>query len=109
MNEQFPSEKEPVSEERVIEALKEQGLESTEALALLNEWIQQNERVADQENTPRANVECTVKTAKLYYNAGYKEGALGELETCLMAAQNINDEELEEQILALMDDIESGL
>ena len=97
-----------MNEEEVVAMLKKHGLESEEAHSALIEWTKQNEAMADKENTAKANAECALKQARLYYRAGYIKEALEELEISRMEARNRQDEELYQKILDLMGEIEAG-
>ena len=106
MPEQFEGKEKFVSEEQVIEALKTRGLEDESARELLLKWVKQLEAEADRENTARANAECGVKQALLYYKTGYPAEALEALELSRLEAWNRGDEELYNNIVDFMDQIE---
>lgn len=106
MPEQFEGREKFVSEEQVIEVLKTRGLKDESARELLLEWVKQLEAEADCENTARANAECGLKQALLYYKAGYSAEALECLELSRLEAWNRGDEELYNSIVDLMDQIE---
>lgn len=95
-----------ITDEEVIEALRMKGKEDPETHALLLKWTKQNEAEANKVNTSKANIECTIKQALLYKEAGYIAEALESLENAQLAAFNEKETELYQQIIAIIDSID---
>ena len=93
-----------VTDQEVIEALRAKGNEDPETRTLLLKWTEQNEAEASKTNTSKDNIECAVKQALLYKEAGYIEEALDTLEDARLAALNEEETDLYQQIVAIMDD-----
>ncbi|MDP3764579.1 MAG: hypothetical protein Q8Q95_03075 [bacterium] len=95
-----------ITDQEVIEALRTKGNEDTETRALLLKWTEQNETEANNINTSKANIECIIKQALLYKEAGYVAEALESLENAQLAAFNEKETELYQQIIAIIDSID---
>ncbi|MEK7564843.1 MAG: hypothetical protein AAB501_01230 [Patescibacteria group bacterium] len=95
-----------ITDEEITEALRAKGNEDPETRTLLLKWTEQNETEANNINTSRANIECTVKQALLYKEADYIEEALDTLEDARLAAFNEKETELYEQIIAIINGID---
>jgi hypothetical protein len=64
-------------ERNLIASLKEKGKDDPETMAELGTWLDVQEAFANMENTPRANIQCDIKRARLYRDAGFTEEAGG--------------------------------
>ena len=83
-------EKEPISDEQIIEALK-QGVDSPETKALWTEWIrQQQEKVAESAAGER-EVELDVVIARTWEKTGIIDEALAAWEDVQTLAANTDD------------------
>ncbi|MBI2446700.1 MAG: hypothetical protein HYV51_02660 [Parcubacteria group bacterium] len=102
-------EKQESAEQRLIRLLKEKGTEDPETRELLDAWTREQEERIEEGNDPAAKIEFNFKRARLYFDAGYVEEALENLEADRMEAWNENREELYEAIMAEMDMMERGL
>lgn len=100
-----------VRDYEVVAAIRQHGLESPEAQVFLQRYAEQMEDEAvhigkETGDDARANAECAMKMAKLYFDAGLLDVALGEMESSLIAIQHVNDSELKQRAYDFMDQIE---
>jgi len=92
VNEQ-PQNPELTLKQRLLEAVKEKGPDSSEAKALFLEWTMSQERIADQAPGPFGRYELALKRAHLFHDAGLIQDARQALEDALtMAAQEFEPE-----------------
>jgi hypothetical protein len=105
--EQFSSREHEFSGEemRLIAILREKGPDDAEARKLLNGWLDAEEAKVKAADSPRANVEFSLKQARLYAAAGGVESAFDNAHTALYEAVNLRDEELQIQARALCDEL----
>lgn len=62
-------------EQRIIELLKERGMEDTETRELFLAWLQEQEQIAEQAKGNDAYIQLEVRKARLYRAAGHEEEA----------------------------------
>ncbi len=108
----------PVSEQQLIEALNTKGAEDPEAKELLKGYVDQCHAEADREAAAdpkssdvsnRANIKADIKIVSLYSKTEkYKDYARESLEETLVAAsQDESTEDLAEEIIRLIENLES--
>jgi hypothetical protein len=97
-----------VREDEVVRILRERGFEDPLARTYLGRLAEQHEEEAlKRSDAARANTECALKLARVYYLAGHVEVALQELESSRMEAWNRGDQSLYERIENIMDLIDA--
>lgn len=108
MPEKIPTSEWNEAEQKLIQALREKGVEDQEVRALLQQWVEGEEAKAEAATEQRveASIAFERRRAKLYYDAGYLNEALGALEDARMQAHQIQNQELYDAIMAEMDRIE---
>ncbi len=108
--EKFPKiEGKESEEQRLIQLLKERGVENPEARRLLEDWTRgQESEVAESNDPATAAIELNLRKARLYFVAGYGDEALESFGAALMQARNENREELYQAIVAEMDKLEES-
>ncbi|MEK9180271.1 MAG: hypothetical protein AAB897_02570 [Patescibacteria group bacterium] len=109
MSEKLPSSEFTQQEEELIRKLREQGAEHPETRKLLEDWIIEQEAVANQKNTPRASIELNLKRAQLYRAAGYIDEARENLEAVRRQATQEEENDLLQVAESLMDQIEAEI
>ena len=107
MHESFPSpESNKVERQQVVDALRLNGKDHPETLALLVQFVQQEEAIVEQHMEKRSfyheAVASAIRNAELYFEAGYVSEAVAELEENLEIAFQANEQELFEKIEALL-------
>lgn len=107
MIEHEPSSEFSAEELELIEKLREQGLEGSEAREALLAWVDGLEARANEANTPRANIEVDLRKAKLYRAAGFPDEAWASLEAVLDNTDNAEGgmEDLSAEAIAIMNDM----
>lgn len=89
-------------ERTLIKKLREKGVSDSETRELLEAWTIEQEAVANQKNTPRANIEFNLKRAKIYLAAGYADAAWENLECVYEQAENEGEVALRQEAINLM-------
>ncbi len=92
------------SEQELILRLKVKGDKDPEVSALLDSWTK-NEK-GKLAKLSRAYIEFSLKRAKIYYLAGFKKEALGELDAADYFASQIGEKDLQEKAIGLMKKIQ---
>ena len=95
-----------VSEEEVIEKLKELGIHDIDAMTLLDRWTAQEEVRVGKD--PLDSIRFNQRRAHIYLKAGYVEEALDNLEDAAIQALNEGRVELRQEIIAEMQRIVNG-
>ena len=94
---------------RLINLLRERGLEDKETRELLNSWALEQEKWAgNSKDYPAAQIEVNLRTARLYFSAGYFDEALDNFEWASTQALNEKRDELYKAIMSEMDRLEDG-
>ncbi len=106
MKESIPNQ-ETISQEKVIETLRNKKIEDLEARQLFVDYIIQQERIADAVNTSRANIIVNIERAFVLASAGYKEEALETYEETRLQAHQEGEEDLYGLIMQEMDRLEN--
>lgn len=95
MNEGFgdlPSAPQPEQEESVVEKLKRLGgPENPEFLEAFGTWQDEQQAIAEQANTPRANIEALLAIARMKADLGLTESALDDLNDILYQVDTTED------------------
>jgi hypothetical protein len=108
MPEKIPSPEFSAEERELIVKLRERGIADTETKQALLSWTEAREAEANAINTPRANIECNVKRAKLYAAAGLTAEAWNVLESVREQAVNEKADDLYDEAMRIMDDIDTS-
>lgn len=103
MKESIPT---PISQETVIETLRSKKLEDPEAKQLYINWLIQEEAVANEVNSSRANIVVNVERAFVLASVGYTEEALETYEEARLQAHQENETDLYDLIMGEMDRLE---
>ncbi len=112
MGEKFePNEQREVTEEEVIDALKEikQNGGDTRTCEPYQQFVKQQEAIAKKADTNRVNVERAIVLARIYATAGFLEEALEELEQTREMVTGPENEEIRTVVWQLMDQIEDAM
>lgn len=94
MHERFSAPEFSEKETRLIQNLRDRGLEDEEIRKLFDEWLNAEEAKADRINTSRANIELNLRCAELYATAGLAEEARASAENVVIQAMNEGEPEL---------------
>lgn len=88
----------PVSDEAMIELLREKSFTDPETKQAYEDWYASHEAEADRIGTNIARIQCAVRRARVYYKAGYVSEATADLEETFDGAMNVDapDSEREE-------------
>ncbi|MEK7584781.1 MAG: hypothetical protein AAB490_06060 [Patescibacteria group bacterium] len=86
-------EKEPISDEQVIEALKK-GVDDPETKALWTEWVRQEQEKAAEAPGAERSMSIGVNSARILENAGMIDQALTAWEDVQLLAANSDNPEL---------------
>ncbi len=100
-----PSPEGEVSRQEAVEAFRAFRGGDIEAKETFLKFVDEQEGKANEANNSLANIECSVELARIYFEAGFKEEALEELENSRIAAYQEHDSELISHIESLVDDI----
>ena len=116
MSESFPiptPENNKKSREEILSALKTKGIEDFETKEWLSKYIEESrlevEKITDKKEHYRASIECSIRNAELFYDAGYLQEAFDGLLDTLEIARQAGEEDLSDKINALLDEIEPKL
>jgi hypothetical protein len=93
-------------EQTIVERLRANGPDDPETRGMLLAWRENEEEKANTANTARAGVEIDLNFAKLLRAAGGYESAWATLEAVREMAQNLGEQDLYDQAMAIMDAID---
>lgn len=107
-------EKQETPEKKLIRLLKEKGVEDPETREILNSWIYSREKEIEKlEGEPYrlAQISFNIQRACIYFQGGYAEEALTDLEeTRVQIFHELGEEsELYDEVIEQMDEIEDFL
>ena len=106
MSERIPGQEFTEKERELAEALRVNGPEHPETKEKLLEWLAEQERWAEEQNTSRANIEVDIRRARLYRAAGFTDYAWEMLSDIRRQANDENEKELLEIVEHLMDEMD---
>lgn len=115
MFESFPSNQESnkKSREEILDALKTKGVEDAETKEWLSTYIEESrlevEKITDKKEHYRASIECSIRNAELFNEAGYVQEAYDDLLDTLEIAHQAGEEDLSEKIKLILGEIEVKL
>lgn len=106
MSEKIPTFKNQESpEQKLIQSLKDNGIENPETKELLLAWTQEQEQRAEKSNDPEASIKLNLQRARLYFNAGYIDEAYENFEAARTQAHQENKDKLLQAIGDEMDEL----
>ena len=93
-------------DQKLINLLKEKGLEDPEAKELLKTWTVEQEAWAEKsQDFKAAQIEVNLKRGRLYFTAGMMNESYESFEDARTQAWNENREELYGKIMTEMDNL----
>jgi hypothetical protein len=95
-------EKEPITDEQCMEAMK------TENFELVREWYAEHEKIADQDPTGKGRTNLTIKLGKMQFEAGLVDYARETLEAAYNDALQSGAVDLMLEIAPELDKIYQG-
>jgi hypothetical protein len=103
MSEREPSPESEISDERIIEALRNNGVEVYGVWLLLTVWeLQERNRLGEE---TEGRVRLDMRKADVYFHGGYYEEALQSLKDARRKAREAHRDGLEDEIDALTERI----
>lgn len=87
-------------EQKLIQLLKEKGVEDPETKELLTAWTMEQEQQVEESKDPEAPIQFNLKRARLYFEAGYVDEAYENFE----AARTQAHQEGRDELLQTIDD-----
>ncbi|MFA6135909.1 MAG: hypothetical protein WC705_00920 [Candidatus Paceibacterota bacterium] len=96
-------------EQRLVELLREKGVEDEGVRSALINWTIEHERQVQESSDPEAVPRFVIRQAHLYLKAGYVTEALESFEAARMWAWNKGRDELYQAIVKEMNEIEDSL
>ncbi len=97
-------------EQKLINLLKEKGLEDPTTKELLKAWTVKQEKWAEnQEDFKGAQIEVNLKRGRFYFAAGMMNESYESFEDARMQAWNESREDLYKKIMTEMDTLENSL
>ena len=105
----FKNEDEQVSEQQLIQLLKEKGIKNSEVKDMLIKWTIEQEKKVEKSDDSEAPIHFNIKRAHLYLDAGYIKEALENFEAAQTQAYQERRDELCQEITEEMDKIKKSL
>ena len=105
----FENEDEQVSEQLLIQSLKEKGVENPKVKEILIKWTIEQEKKVKELDNPEAPINFNIKRALLYSDAGYVKEAFENLYAARTQAYQERRDELCQEITEKINKIKKSL
>lgn len=98
-----------INKDKIIEVIKEKGIEDAEARELFDKWLDNRQAEVEKKNTSKATLDLNIEIAEIYRDSAMIEAAIDAFHDAASQAWNEGDDELYEKLIDEIEKLEKSI